>query len=219
MIITEQKPIDEIIKYLKKGEKLFIIGCGECSTTCKTGGEKEVKEMIERLKEREFEITGFVIPKAPCIASQIKIELAKHKKEIQNSDSILIFACGLGAQSVKENQRIDKPIHVGCNTLFTGVVDPTGLKFLEYCSACGDCILELTGGICPVTRCSKGLLNGPCGGMDDGKCEVDKNRDCAWVLIYKELEKQGKLDLMKEIKPAKDYSKKSHPHVLELKKN
>jgi hypothetical protein len=187
------------------------VGCGECSTTCKPGGEEDVKAMIEKLKELGIEVTGWTVPKAPCVASQIKIELARHKKEIQASDGILVLACGLGVQSVKENDRLKKPIHVACNTLFTGAVDATGKVFLEYCSACGDCVLEYTAGICPITRCSKGLLNGPCGGMDKGKCEVDKERDCAWVLIYNELKERGKLDLMREVKKPKDYSRKIHP--------
>lgn len=211
MIITEPKPMEEIIQFIKPKEKLFLVGCGECSTTCKTGGEEEVKIMIEKLKEFGIEVTGWTVPKAPCVASQIKIELARHKKEIEASDGILVLACGLGVQSVKENDRLKKPVHVACNTLFMGAVDATGKAFLEYCSACGDCVLEYTAGICPITRCSKGLLNGPCGGMDKGKCEIDKERDCAWVLIYKELKEKGKLTLMQEIKKPKNYAPKIHP--------
>ena len=123
------------------------------------------------------------------------------------------MACGLGIQSVKENMRSEKPIHVGCDTLFMGAIDSTGV-FLEKCSACGDCVIELTGLICPITRCPKSLLNGPCGGQDKGKCEVDKDRDCAWILIYNELKKQNRLDLLKEIRPPKDHSKTGKPRQL-----
>lgn len=211
MIITEQKPFPEIISNLRRGEKIFIIGCGECSTTCKTGGEEEVLKIKAKLEEAGYTITGYSIPKAPCVASQIKVEFAKKRREVQLADSVLILACGLGIQSVIENMRETKDFHVGCNTLFMGIVDSKGSSFYEYCSACGQCILEYTAGICPVTRCAKGLLNGPCGGMDKGKCEVDKERDCVWVLIFEKLKEQGKLELIEEIFSVKDFSKHSKP--------
>ena len=211
MIITEQKPFEEIKASLKPGEKIFMIGCGECSATCKTGGEPEVVEMKSKLEGEGFTVTGYCIPQAPCIASQIKVELAKNRKNISCADSVLILACGLGVQSVLENMREDKDFHVGCNTLFMGTVDSGGKNFWEYCSACGECILEYTGGICPITRCSKGLLNGPCGGMDKRKCEVDKERDCAWVMIYDRLKNKGKLELIEKIFPPKDYSRHIRP--------
>jgi len=217
MIISELKPWQELVSYLKKGEKLFIIGCGECSTTCKTGGEEEVLFFKGKLEAEGFPVMGYSIPKAPCVAGQIKLELAKNKKAIEVSDSILVMACGLGVQSIKANNRQEKPLHVATNTLFMGAVDGSGKSFLEYCRACGNCILELTSGVCPVTRCAKGLLNGPCGGQNRGKCEVDKNRDCAWILIYQDLKKQNRLDLLKEIKPPRDYTKKLHPQALALK--
>lgn len=213
MIISRKKTFEEILKYLSNEKKVFIVGCGECSTTCKTGGEPEVLKMKEDLEKNGKTVTGWVIPKAPCVASQISIELAKNKKALVEADSVLVLACGLGIQSVKENDRLGKIVHPGCDTLFMGEVNKEGV-FLERCSACGDCILELTGGICPVTRCPKGILNGPCGGTDKGKCEVDKDNDCVWTLIYKELKKSGRLELMKEIRPPKDYSKAGKPRKL-----
>jgi len=215
MIITKQKEFKEILKYLEGQTKIFLIGCGECSATCKTGGEDDVKKIKEALEKEGKAITGTCVPEAPCIAAKVKMGLAKNRKLIESSDAILVLACGLGIQSVKENLRVDKPVHVGCDTLFMGAIDAGGV-FLEKCSACGDCVLELTGLICPLTRCPKGLLNGPCGGQDKGKCEVDKDRDCAWILIYNELKKQNKLDLLKAIKPPKDYSKTSKPRQLSL---
>jgi ferredoxin len=215
MIITKQKEFKEILRYLEGVKKIFIVGCGECSTTCKTGGEDDIKKVKEAL-EKEFKVvTGYCVPEAPCIAAKVKLELAKNRKTIESSDAVLVLACGLGAQSLKENLRSEKPIHIGCDTLFMGAIDAGGV-FLEKCSACGDCVLELTGMICPITRCSKSLLNGPCGGQDKGKCEVDKNRDCAWVLIYNELKKQNKLHLLKEIRPPKDHSKSTRPRDLKL---
>ena len=215
MIITKQKEFKEILKYLEGEKKIFLIGCGECSTTCKTGGEDEVKKIKELLEKEGKSVTGYCVPTAPCIAAKVKIELAKNRKTIESSDAILVLACGLGIQSVAENLRADKRVHVGCDTIFMGAIDASG-AFLERCSACGDCILDLTGIICPITRCAKGLLNGPCGGQDKGKCEVDKTQDCAWILIYNELKKQGKLHLLKEKRPAKDYSKSLKPRQLKL---
>ena len=215
MIITKQKDIKEIIKYLGAEKNVFLIGCGECSTTCKTGGEDEVKSMREALEKDGKVVTGYSIPSAPCVAAKVKLELAKHRKVIESSDAVLVLACGLGIQSIKENMRAQKPIHIGCDTLFMGAIDAGG-AFLERCSACGDCVLELTGSICPITRCAKGLINGPCGGQNKGKCEIDKDRDCAWILIYNELKKQGKLGLLKVKRPPRDHSKTSKPRQLKL---
>jgi ferredoxin len=216
MIVTEQKPIGEIIEKLKGEKNVFLIGCGECSTTCKTGGEKELIRMKETLTALGINVTGAIIPKAPCVASQVIGGLAKYRKELEGSDSILVMACGLGIQSVKENLRQKKEVHAACNTLFMSTLDRTGNILLERCSACGNCVLDLTGGICPVTRCPKGLLNGPCGGMNKGKCEVDKDKDCTWVLIYNELKGKGGLSDMRKIQSPRDYSKSIKPHIKNL---
>jgi len=210
MIITKQKPLEELFLSIKKGEKVFLVGCGECATICKTGGEEEVLAIKKELEAYGAIITGWSVPTAPCIAAKIKAEFAKHLKEVKDADSILVLACGLGVHSVRENDRFAKVVHVACDTLFMGEVDKEG-AFKERCSACGECVLNLTGGICPITLCAKGLLNGPCGGVNKGKCEVDKDRDCAWVLIYNELNKQGKLENLRKIQPPKDYSKMGKP--------
>jgi len=215
MIITKQKEFREIVKKLGDEKKIFIVGCGECSTTCESGGEKETLWMKERLEKEGRTVTGWVIPKAPCVASQVKIAVARNKKAINEADSILVLACGLGVQSVMENDRSGKIIHTGCDTLFMGEVDKDGV-FRERCSACGECILEETGGICAVTRCPKGLLDGPCGGTDKGKCEVDKDRDCVWTLIYNALKEKKRLHLLKDIHTPKDYSRMSKPRKLVL---
>jgi hypothetical protein len=155
-------------------------------------------------------VTGSVVPETPCVASQIRAALAKNKKAIEESDALIMMACGLGIQCLKENLRQTKPAYVTNDTLFMGEIDKDG-NFLERCSACGECILELTGGVCPVTRCPKRLMNGPCGGMDKGKCEVDKAIDCAWALIYKELNESNRLHLLQNYNPPKDHSKMLKP--------
>lgn len=217
MIISEQKPLQEILESLKDYKKIFLVGCGECATTCKTGGEAELVKMKQLLEEQGKAVTGMCIPKAPCVASQIKTEMAKNLKALRESEAILVLACGLGVQSVKDNDRLGLMVLPACNTLFGAIMDAQG-NFLEKCSMCGECVLDITGGICPITLCAKGLLNGPCGGMDKGKCEVDKDKDCAWVLIYKELEKKKKLAGLKNIKPPKDFKKALKPHKLILTK-
>jgi len=213
MIVTEQKPIPEIIDSLKEYTKVFLVGCGECATTCKTGGKDELLKMQQELEKHGKTILGTCIPDAPCMAAQIKTELAKNMQTLRQAEAILVLACGLGAQSVKDNDRIGLVVLPACNTLFGSTVDEQG-NFIEKCSLCGECVLDVTGGICPITLCSKGLLNGPCGGMDKGKCEVDKERDCAWVLIYRELEKRKKLDTLKKLQEPKDFKKTTKPRKL-----
>ncbi len=213
MIITEQKPLEKIIDSLEGYTKIFLVGCGECATTCKTGGEEELNKMQQELKKSGKIITGKCIPSAPCVAAQIKTELAKNMKALREAEAILVLACGLGAQSVKDNDRLGLVVLPACNTLFSATLDAQG-NFCEKCSLCGECVLDITGGICPITLCPKGLLNGPCGGADKGKCEVDKDKDCAWVLIYQELEKRKKTQDLKKIQPPKDFKKALKPHKL-----
>jgi len=215
MIITAQKKFEDILNFLKDSKKVFLVGCGECAATCKTGGEPEILELKKKLEEKGKIVTGFALPDAPCVAAQIKTAFAKNAKALKESEAILVMACGLGTQSVKANDRRELAVLPGCDTLFAGAVDSEGV-FQELCSACGECILELTGGICPVTRCPKGILNGPCGGMNKGKCEVDKERDCAWVLIYNELKKKNKTDLISKPHPPKNYSQTTKPRKLIL---
>lgn len=215
MIITKQKPIEEILEALGEWRRIFLVGCGECSTTCKAGGEEEIKILVKRLSREGKEILGWIVPKAPCVSSQVKADFAKFRKEIKNSEAMLVLACGLGVQSVAENGRFAGPVYAGCNSLFAGGIKPDG-SFFEYCSLCAECVLNKTAAICPITRCSKGMLNGPCGGVDKGKCEVDRERDCAWTLIYNRLKELGELDRFYQIIPPKDFSKTTKPRSLSI---
>ncbi len=217
MIITEKKPFEAIVESLKGYNKVFLVGCGECAATCKTGGEPELRQMKEQLEKEGKSVVGMCLPGAPCIAAQMKTEFAKNMKALRDAEAILVLACGLGTQSAKDNDRLGLAVLPACNTLFGAVLDAQG-NFYEKCSMCGECVLDITGGICPVTLCAKSLLNGPCGGMNKGKCEVDKEKDCAWVLIYKELEKRKKLDNMMKAQPAKDFKKATKPHKLVMAK-
>ncbi len=216
MIISQQKPLDELLASLKEYNKIFLVGCGECAATCKSGGQPELDKMKALLEAQGKTILGMCLPNAPCVAAQIKTGLAKNIKALRDSEAVLILACGLGVQSVKDNNRLSQPVIPANNTIFGAVMDAQG-NFYEKCSMCADCVLEQTAGICPITLCPKGLLNGPCGGMNKGKCEVDNEKDCAWVLIYKELEKNNKLGSLREIRGPKDFKKSGKPHKLIMK--
>jgi ferredoxin len=210
MIITEQKPIKEILDSLKGFRNIFLVGCGECATTCKTGGKEELAKIKELLEENGKIVVGMCVPGAPCVAVQANQEIRKNSQALGLAEAILVFACGLGVQSVKDNDKSGLAVLSGCNSLFGATMDKYG-NFYEKCSLCGDCVLNLTAGICPITLCAKGLLNGPCGGVNNGKCELDQDKDCAWVLIYRELEKRNKLDALRVIQPPKDFKKSGKP--------
>jgi len=215
MIISQQKPIKEVLLSLKEYNKIFLIGCGECATAAKSGGEPEILKMKKDLEAAGKVITGWCIPSAPCVAAKLKTELSKNIRALRQTEAVLVLACGLGVQSFKDNDRLELAVFPACNTLFGAVMDAQG-NFFEKCSMCAECVLSETAGICPVTLCPKGLLNGPCGGVKKGKCEVDDQKDCAWVLIYRQLEKKNKLSQIMGIHREHDYSKSSQPHKLML---
>lgn len=203
MIITKQKAFEAILKELEGAKSVFLVGCGECATACETGGEDQVKEITEKLTAEGKDVTGNVIPEVGCQELDVKKEFRAHKGEIEKADALLVMSCGAGCQAARSGT--EKPIFPSNDTVFLGNIMRIG-QFEEKCRLCGDCLLEVTGAICPVTRCHKGILNGPCGGTNEGKCEVDPEKDCAWTLIYQQLEKEGKLSKMKEYQPPKNWN-------------
>ena len=213
MIVTEQKPLQELLESLKEYTKIFLVGCGECATTCNTGGEKELTRMQKELEKHGKTIVGSCIPDAPCVAAQTKTEFATQMTALRQAQAVLVLACGLGVQSVKDNDRVGLAVLPACNSLFGAVVDSKG-NFYEKCSLCGECVLDFTDAICPITLCPKSLLNGPCGGMNKGKCEVDQEKECAWVLIYNALEKKKQLHRLQVIRKPQDFKKSARPHKL-----
>ena len=202
MIVGEQKPLEEIQQMLKGVNNLLIFGCGTCVTVCLAGGEKEVATLsgLLRLKGALANISEDTVER------QCDEEFFENAREkIAAADAVLSMACGAGVQLLARLFP-DKPVYPAVNTRFIGLVEEQG-KWLESCLACGDCKLGKFGGVCPVTRCSKSLLNGPCGGSADGKCEVDpENIECGWQLIYDRLEKLGQLDNLTELEEPNDYS-------------
>ncbi len=221
MIISEQKPFEEILDVLKGSKKVFLSGCAVCSALAKVGGEPEILELKERLQSAGKLVTGYVVIDPSCNLQRVKLDLKKHINELNDSDSILSIACGDGVQVVaKASEQLlseEIPVYSGTNTLFIGEVERVGY-FNETCSACGSCVLNYTGGICPVTRCPKGLLNGPCGGAKNGMCEVNPKEECVWVSIYKRLSRLKQLERMEEILPPKDYSKVIKPRHINVRK-
>jgi len=206
LIITKSKVPEKILEMTKPYKRIFIVGCGTCSTACQTGGEEQVKEMAERLGVK---VIGKAVVESPCDLRLVKRDLGGSRQLLEEADALLILSCGAGAQALAEHT--GKIIIPGLDTVFVGEIERIG-RFYERCRACADCVIYETGGICPVVRCSKGLLNGPCGGMANGKCEASGHtRDCAWVLIYNALKKQGRLDLFAKFRPPMDRSKKAQP--------
>jgi len=214
MIITEPKNKDQILKSLADVKSVFVVGCGRCATSCSTGGEKEVGAMVDFLKASGKEVLGSKVMEAPCDERIVIKDHAANTSQIDKADAILAMSCGAGVQVIAEVS--GKHTLPALDSMFLGKTKRHG-KFSELCIMCGDCLLEDTGGICPVSRCSKGLLNGPCGGSHNGKCEVNENYDCGWYLIFEKLKKLNKMDKLKEFRKPKDYSRIIRPRKVETK--
>lgn len=210
--ITRQKSPEEIDALLDGIERVFIVGCGTCVTMCRTGGIQEVGEMAHRLGERGKFVTGTVV--LPVACDQMTEEtLRKKEEEISHAEVILIMTCAFGVQTVAN--QVERPVIPALDTLFIGKERGIGV-FEEVCTQCGDCILGETGGICPVTNCHKGLVNGPCGGTNNGRCEVDPEKECVWTLIYNRLKEQNRLDLMRRLQPPRDHQVSPRPGKITL---
>jgi hypothetical protein len=213
MIITEQKQFEEVLRYLEGRNRVFLIGCGVCAATWRTGGEPEVRDMATRLAEVGKTCTGWLVTKEACCDARLtRRDLKQHAAELDETDAVLVMACGAGTQTVAG--LIEQPVLPGLNTIALARINSLSLAY-EKCRLCGDCILAETGGICPVTLCPKGLMNGPCGGYRDGKCEVDPANDCAWVLIYQRLAQLGQAEQFAKIRPPKDWSRMRNPRTID----
>jgi hypothetical protein len=209
MIVGEQKPIEEVWNMVKGFKKVLVFGCNTCVAVCHAGGAKEAQIMASliRIKAAEEGVEMSVEDGAcerQCEPEFFMPSLEKFKAQ----NLVLSMACGVGV-NLMSNQIGEIPVYPGLNTEFYGAVPQAGV-FVEMCGGCGNCILHLTGGICPVVRCSKSLLNGPCGGTNNGKCEISKEVDCAWYLIVERMKKLGTLDKLLEIQPPKNWATATH---------
>ena len=204
MIVTTQKPLDEILDFISPYSNILIVGCDGCTQPPRGLREaKTLSQLLElggKLRNKNFNF------KITTTTKQCDYYLTASalKPQIEGMEAVLSLACGIGVQTLAELFP-EIPVFPAQNTHFMGAEEREEGILEERCVGCGDCILALTGGICPVARCAKGLLNGPCGGSENGKCEVDPERDCAWALIYEQLKQRGKLQLLDEIRPPKDY--------------
>jgi len=203
MLISEQKPFEEILTYLDGDKNIFLIGCKGCAEGWGSGGEKQVAEMWKKLQEQGKTIAGSVLVDMLCDSVLTRLKLRTYKKEITAADSILVLTDGAGVQTVAA--LVNKVVHPGCNTLSSGGAHAEW-KEAERCLECGDCMLEFTGGICPIARCSKHLLNGPCGGSQGGKCEVDADIPCVWQEIVDQLARLGQLNKLERLVTPKNWS-------------
>ncbi len=203
--ITAQKPFDEISQALSGVERVYVVGCGTCATMCHTGGKSEVLDMKGKLEAAGKKVTGWMVVPTAC-DELTKDALEENAKDIEAADVILAMTCAFGAQTI--TLYTNKPVYPALNTLFVGKEEAPG-HFIEVCMQCGNCILATTAGICPLVRCAKSLLNGPCGGSVNGKCEISPDTPCAWQLIYDRLAALGQLDKLEEIVPPRDWSTSS----------
>ena len=215
MIVSKQKPFEQLLAALGNEKKVFLIGCAKCATVCKSGGEEQVWQMQEALTAAGREVTGSIIIDEACHMLRVQRDLRSKQEEVDEADALLVLACGAGVQSVAS--ATPKPAIAGLDTLFLGNIKRFG-QFEQRCSLCGQCIVTETAGICPVTACAKGLLNGPCGGMSNGRCELDQNVDCAWVQIIQRLEERGELARLDQGASPKDYAAVTKPASLKLDK-
>ena len=212
MIISELKPFSEVLGYLEGEKKVFLVGCKGCAEVCHTGDEPQVMEMQKQLEKEGKTVTGYTVVDFLCDKALIKMKLIPHEAEIDAADSIIVMTCGIGVQATAAV--VNKLTHPACNTINTGGARGEW-RGSERCRECGECVLDYTGGICPLTVCTKGLINGQCGGSKDGRCEVEPEvRPCGWQLIYERLAKLGRLDKMRAMPPLKDYSKMQPPKNL-----
>ncbi|MFC1861785.1 methylenetetrahydrofolate reductase C-terminal domain-containing protein [Chloroflexota bacterium] len=210
--ITRQKAFDEINEQLADLDRVFIIGCGTCTTMTKTGGIDEVLEMNDRLQELGKRVSGWTVIPTAC-DEMTEVAMRENDGAIRDASCILVMTCALGVHRI--SLYMNRPAIPALDTLFIGMEDTPGC-FHEVCAQCGQCILGETAGICPITACHKGLVNGPCGGTNNGKCEVDKEKDCAWTLIYERLKDQGRLDLMRKYHPPHNFHVMASPRTLRI---
>jgi len=207
MIVAERKPIDELKSIIEPYERVLLAGCGTCVAVCFAGGEQETAELASllRMTARLQDAGTSRIFDEVTVQRQCEWEfLDEIKDRVGDYDLILSLACGIGVQAVIEHFPQAR-VAPALNTSFLGLPVEQGV-WSERCQACGNCVLHLTGGICPIARCAKSLLNGPCGGSQGGRCEVNADLDCAWQLIVDRLREQGRMDLLMQVHPIKDWS-------------
>jgi ferredoxin len=219
LIVAEQKDLEKIRRMIGPYERVLLLGCGTCVTVCGAGGEREVSLLHSALRVAQTRIgngthtfSEYTL-KRQCDPEFLEALIDK----AEDVDAVLSLGCGIGVQAIAERFS-NLPVLPGVNTSFMGMAKEWGI-WDERCSACGDCRLEDTAGICPITRCTKGILNGPCAGVKNGKCEASKDMDCAWILIYKRLENLRELENMRRYYPPRNFRAIPRPRRIVSKVN
>jgi ferredoxin len=205
MIVADRKPINEILEMIKDHKKILILGCKGCVTVCNVGGSKEVAVLASTLKiARKKEGVSLEVDEK-TLERQCDPEYIETVKDIvEDYDAVISMACGVGPQFLSEAYP-EQVFFPAVNTTFFGGAVQHGV-WAERCAGCGTCVIHYFDGMCPISRCSKSLLNGPCGGSADGKCEISKDVDCIWDMIVRKKMAEGRLKDLLEVKPAKDWS-------------
>ena len=204
MILSQQKPFEEILGYLDGEKTVFILGCNGCAQSSGSGGPVQVAEMKAKLEEAGKKVTGAKVIDFLCDKALVKSGLRGRIEEITAADSMLVMTCGIGVQAVAAS--VNRVCHPACNTINLGG-SRGEWKSRERCFECGDCVLDYTSGICPLTACTKSLLNGACGGASNGMCEISPERPCGWELIYEQAKSKNQLDKLRKYIAAKDFNK------------
>lgn len=204
MIVAQRKNIPDLLEIVSRHDKILVLGCGTCVTVCLAGGQREVSIISSALR------MAAKLKKLPLQVEELTIErqcdnvfLEQAAEAIGRNDAVLSLGCGAGVQALAERYA-SKPVYAGLDTTFIGILEERGI-WTEKCAACGSCVLHNYGGVCPITRCAKRMLNGPCSSSRKDRCEVSADKPCAWQLIYNRLKDIGQLDRLKQIKPPKNW--------------
>ena len=210
MIVGEQKLFGEIWEMVRGFKRVLVFGCNTCAAICHAGGGKEAEIIASMLRMKAVQEGVEMYVDHEAIERHCETEFFEPKMEkVTTYDLVVSTACGVGVNLLADRLGGEIPVYPGINTSFYGAVPEAGF-FVELCGGCGNCVLHLTGGICPIVRCSKSLMNGPCGGTNNGKCEVSEEIDCAWALIFERMKKLGASEGLREIQPPKNWATDTH---------
>ena len=208
MNATSKKKLAEVVAACEPAKSVLLIGCSGCPVGMETGGPEQLKKAADALIQAGKKVTGQVMIEMVCNKALDGVRLSRHVAQVKAADSVVVYSCGIGVQAI--GNILMRPVAPGLNTIHVG-----GLQGLwpgkERCGQCGDCLLAYTGGLCPITLCTKSLVNGTCGGTNKGKCEVSKNKDCGWYLIYERLKALGRLDDLKRMTEARNHALQDIP--------
>jgi ferredoxin len=212
MIVAERKTIPELLDILAGHQRVLVLGCGTCVAVCLAGGEREVSIIASALRiATKARGINLKVDELTIERQCDNIFTEQAAEAIEKADAVLSLGCGAGVQAIAERYPT-KPVYAGLNTKFLGILEERGV-WTEKCAACGACVLHEFGGICPITRCAKHMLNGPCGGSREDRCEIRPDRPCAWQLIYRRLKDIGQTDRLKRTEPPKDWGPSLHGGV------